>query len=72
MTNEEMVGRAGENRRVLDIISGRNRNYLGHYMRQTQDNVMIETLEGLINGKRNRGQMMDDLRMQHQETKRLA
>ena len=64
--NEEVVGRAGEKRKILGIIKGRKRNRSGHCMQQTQVAVMVETMEGLVNGKWNRerekDQMMDDLR----------
>ena len=39
-------------------------------------NVMVEKLEELVNGKQNGGRrrrkMMDDIRMRHQEVKRLV
>ena len=45
-------------------------------MRQTQGNVLVESLEGLINGKQNRGQrrnrVTDDIRMRYKEMKRLS
>ena len=47
-----------------------------HCMLQTQDNVMVEALEGLVNVKWKRGwrrsQMMDDLQVPYQELKQLA
>ena len=38
MTNEECLV---EERRVLGIIRGKKRNWLGNYMRQTQGKVML-------------------------------
>ena len=58
MMNEEVLGRVGE-RRLLGVIKGRKKNWLGHCMRQTQDNIMVETLEDLVNGNRNKGREKD-------------
>ena len=52
--NEEVLGRVGEKRRMLAISKSRKGNWLGHCMQQTQGNMMVETLEGLVNGKWNR------------------
>lgn len=45
LTNEEVFGRVIEKRTVLGIIKRRKKNWLGHCKRQTQGNVMVETLE---------------------------
>ena len=59
LTNEEVLGRVGEKRK--DIIKGRKRNWLGHCLRKTQGNVMTETLEGLVNGERNRTRRRNEM-----------
>ena len=54
-----MLGRVGEEGRVLDIVTGRKRIWLGHC--KTQGNVVVETLDGLVNGKWNRGGRRDQM-----------
>ena len=60
----------------MDIINRRKRYWLGHRIRQTRGNVLLETLEELVNGKRNRGRRIDQLvrgtRMRYQDMRRLA
>lgn len=73
MANEEVLVW----QRTSDIIRGRNRNWLVHYMQKTQGNVMMERLEEMVNGNgQNRGQerdqMTDDIRMRCHEMKRLV
>ena len=58
MTNEEVCTREKES---VHNIKGRKRNGFGHYMQQTQVNVTLETLEGLINGNKNRERRRDHI-----------
>lgn len=57
----------------VEYHQGQDEKLVGIYLWQTQGNMMVEILEGLINGKRNRGrrkhQMIDDIQMQYNEMK---
>ena len=63
VTNEEVLKNVGENRCLLDKIRSRKRNWVGHVLRG--EGLMIEVMEGRMEGKRTRGRprkgMLDEL-----------
>ena len=44
-TNEEVLEREGEKKRLLDVINGMKRSWSRQSMRQTRGTVMAETAE---------------------------
>lgn len=74
--NEEVLRRVGEEREILKTIRKRKRNWLGHWMRR--DCLLIDVMEGTVNGRRGRGrrryQMVDSIRIgnSYEKTKRGA
>jgi len=63
VTNEEVLMRVGEKRQLMDMISKRKKNWIGHVLRH--DGLMKDVTEGRMEGKRGRGRkrvkMLDDL-----------
>ena len=53
VTNEKVLKNVGENRCLLDKISSRKRNWVGHVLRS--EGLMREVMEGRMERKRTRG-----------------
>ena len=74
-TNEEVLQIVGESRKLLQKILERKKNWIGHVLRG--EGLMLEVMEGRMEGKRGRGRkrigMLDDLiEFSYQELKRKA
>lgn len=63
VTNEEVLKRVGETRKLLEDIKRRKKTWIGHVLRR--DGLMKEVLEGRMRGKRTVGrrrqQLLDDI-----------
>ncbi|KDR13536.1 hypothetical protein L798_11449, partial [Zootermopsis nevadensis] len=78
VTNEEVLRRVNEQRSILQAITRRKANWLGHIMRR--NGLMSDIIEGQVEGKRGLGrrliQLTDDLKqgkkMTFQELRREA
>ena len=74
--NEEVLTRIGEEKKLLDTIRRRKRNWLGHILRRNC--LQLRIIEGKIEGKRGRGRkrigMLDDVKegRRYQEMKEVA
>ncbi|KAJ4432308.1 hypothetical protein ANN_20927 [Periplaneta americana] len=72
--NEAVLGRVGEERRMLKLIRKRKRNWLAHWLRRNC--LSKDALEGMVNERRVRGkrrcQMIDSIKIygSYDETKR--
>ncbi|KDR10935.1 hypothetical protein L798_14458, partial [Zootermopsis nevadensis] len=78
VTNEEVLRRVNEQRNILQAITRRKANWLGHIMRR--NGLLSDIIEGQVEGKRGLGrrriQLTDNLKqgkkMKFQELKREA
>ena len=73
--NEEVLRRVGEERNMLEVIRKRKRNWIGHCWRR--DCILKEGIEGMVEGKRERGkrryQMLDNIQEnKYSQMERLA
>ena len=63
-TNEEVLEAVGERRRLLEVITKRKKNWIGHVLRG--EGLLRDVMEGRMEGKRPRGRprmgMIDDLK----------
>ena len=65
ITNEQVLGRIGEKRTLLNNILRRKANYIGHTLRRNlllHDNIEGQITEVKGIGRRRRTQFLDDLR----------
>ena len=74
-TNEEVLQIVGENRKLLQKIQERKKNWIGHVLRG--EGLMLEVMEGRMEGRRGQGRkrigMLDDLiEFSYHELKRKA
>ena len=62
-TNEELLRMTGQNRKLIETIVDRKKNWIGHVLRG--DGLMLEVTEARMTGKRGRGRkrigMLDEL-----------
>ena len=62
-TDEEVLQIVGESRKLLQKIQERKKNWIGHVLRG--EGLMLEVMEGRMEGKRGRGrkriEMLDDM-----------
>jgi len=62
-TNEEMLRMTGQNRKLIETVMDRKKNWIGHVLRG--DGFMLEITEARMTGKRGRGRkrigMLDEL-----------
>ena len=62
-TNEEVLRMVGQSRKLLEAILERKKNWMGHVLRG--NGLMLEVMEGRMEGKRGRGRkrigMLEDL-----------
>lgn len=52
LKNEDVPHRVGARRKILESIMERKRKWLGHWL--WQNNLMVETLEGMVSGGKKR------------------
>src|SRR5215470_8220200 len=74
-TNEEVLKMVGEERKLLDVMLDRKKNWIGHISRG--DGLMLEVMEACMEGKRGRGRkrigMLEELMVEsYEEMKRKA
>jgi len=74
-TNEEVLKMVGEERKLLDVMLDRKKNWIGHVLRG--DGLMLEVMEARMEGKRGRGRkrigMLEELMVEsYEEMKRKA
>ena len=76
ITNEEVLNKVGERRSLINTITRRQKNWIGHVLRG--NNLIKKLIEGRLYGKKRRGkprhQMLDFImeRKAYVEMKRLA
>ena len=76
ITNEQVLERIGERRRLLEVIKKRKKNWIGHMLRR--DCLLVNALEGLVCGRRRKGRrrykLLDDIKQNggYAEMKRAA
>src|SRR5215469_7050177 len=62
-SNDEVLKQVGESRSLVNTVIGRKRNWIGHVLRG--DGLLLEVMEGRMEGKRTRGRkrksMLDDV-----------
>ena len=72
--NVVVLERVGEGRIMLELITKRKRNWLGHWLRRNY--ILKDALEGMVSGKKVRGrrryQMIDNIMINgvYEDTKR--
>jgi len=63
ITNEEILNKVGEKRQLISVIRIRQKNWIGHVLRD--EGLLGEVMEGRMEGKRLRGRlqkgMLDEL-----------
>ena len=75
--NEEVLGRIGEERKILAMIKQRKKNWVGHCLRR-ENSIVRDCLEGMVSGRGSRGrrrrQLLDNVKVDNEyaATKRLA
>ena len=76
ITNEEVLNRVGEKRSLINTITRRQKNWIGHVLRG--NNLLKEFIEGRLYGKKRKGkpqQQVQDFIMERKnyvDMKRLA
>ena len=55
ITNEEVLNKVNEKRSLINTITRRQKNWIGHVLRDRGNNLIKELNEGRLYGKKRRG-----------------